>query len=193
MLCTVRVATPFAAAAVIDQTPPCSRPAALFWHVLLTPSIATCTAAVLDQTPPCRRPAASLWHVLACLIPLTAPCTAAVLDQALERSFLSGFRFFVCFRPPFACQVLHRDLRERQGHRGLRRLRGLRGHRVPGGGRDVGQAFRFSHVSHAPLSARFYMEIFVNVKDIVDFVDFVYQAGAGTWGIPAASPLWRGG
>jgi len=43
------------------------------------------------------------------------------------------------------------------------------------------------------------MEIFVHVKDIVDFVyfvdfvDFVYQAGAGTWGIPAASPLWRGG
>ena len=67
---------------------------------------------------------------------------------------------------------------------------------MPGGGRDVGKAFRFAHVSHAPLSPRFYIEIFVNLKDIVDvvdFVDFVYQAGAGTWGIPAASPLRRGG
>ena len=34
---------------------------------------------------------------------------------------------------------------------------------------------------------------FEEVVDFEDFEDFVYQAGAGTWGIPAASPRKRGG
>lgn len=66
--------------------------------------------------------------------------------------------------------------------------------------RGCAAAFFFGlHASHAPLPARFYIEIVVNVKNIVGFVDFedfgdiVYQAGAGTWGIPAASPLRREG
>ena len=33
----------------------------------------------------------------------------------------------------------------------------------------------------------------VDVVNIVHFADFVYQAGAGTWGVPAASPHQRGG
>jgi hypothetical protein len=34
---------------------------------------------------------------------------------------------------------------------------------------------------------------FVDFVDVVDFVAFEDQAGAGTWGIPAASPQERGG
>ena len=34
---------------------------------------------------------------------------------------------------------------------------------------------------------------FVEVVDFVDAVNVVDQAGAGTWGIPAASPQQRGG
>ena len=41
--------------------------------------------------------------------------------------------------------------------------------------------------------ARYNIMHFVNAADIVPFVDVVDQAGAGTWGIPAASPHQRGG
>ena len=41
--------------------------------------------------------------------------------------------------------------------------------------------------------ARYNSMNFVNVMVFPNIVDFVDQAGAGTWGIPAASPLRRGG
>lgn len=130
-------------------------PCRLVLACLITPPIAICTAAALDQTPPCRRLSASFWHVLAilaCLVPFLAPCLHRSRFRSSTFSRLCGRLFFF----------------------------GL-------------------HASHAPLPARFYIEIVVNVKNIVGFVDFegfgdiVYQAGAGTWGIPAASPLRREG
>lgn len=118
-------------------------PCRLVLACLITPSIAICTAAALDQTPPCRRLSASFWHVLAilaCLVPFLAPCLHRSRFRSSTFSRLCGRLFFwvACFTRAFTCQVLHRDRRQRQEHRGLRGLRGLRGHRVPGGGRDLG-------------------------------------------------------
>lgn len=42
------------------------------------------------------------------------------------------------------------------------------------------------------LCARYNNMNFVNLMVFPDIVYFVDQAGAGTWGIPAASPLRRG-
>ena len=44
-----------------------------------------------------------------------------------------------------------------------------------------------------PSPARCNIMTFVDVVNIVHVADFVYQAGAGTWGVPAASPQQRGG
>lgn len=73
-------------------------PCRLVLACLITPSIAICTAAALDQTPPCRRLSASFWHVLAilaCLVPFLAPCLHRSRFRSSTFSRLCGRLFFL--------------------------------------------------------------------------------------------------